>query len=107
AVVYVGEDRIPRRVADSFGEFIDGLVSCEVYEEPTNPATTVVAAARSRRTSPTVAALRGRLPAPPPLLCFNQRNNPLTSASSSAAGDGQGVPATLRECCLKQSKGRP
>nr|WP_238453457.1 SMI1/KNR4 family protein [Micromonospora sp. ATA51] len=33
AVVYVGEDRIPRRVADSFGEFIDGLVSCEVYED--------------------------------------------------------------------------
>ena len=33
AVVYVGEDKILRRVADSFGEFIDGLVSCEVYED--------------------------------------------------------------------------
>lgn len=33
AVVYVDEDRIPWRVADSFGEFINGLVSCAVYED--------------------------------------------------------------------------
>jgi hypothetical protein len=33
AVVYVGEDRVPRRVADSFGEFVDGLVSCDTFPD--------------------------------------------------------------------------
>jgi len=33
AVVYVGEDRVPRRVADSFDEFLTSLVSCEQYED--------------------------------------------------------------------------
>lgn len=33
AVIYVDEDRVPRRVADSFGDFMTCLVSCEVYEE--------------------------------------------------------------------------
>jgi hypothetical protein len=32
-VVYVGEDRIPSRVADSFEEFINRLVPCETYED--------------------------------------------------------------------------
>jgi hypothetical protein len=32
AVVYVDEERIPLRIADSFAEFIDGLVPCERYE---------------------------------------------------------------------------
>ena len=29
AVVYVDEDRIPRRVAGSFAEFLAGMVPCE------------------------------------------------------------------------------
>ena len=33
AVVYVGEDRVPQRVADSFGEFMEGLVPCQQYED--------------------------------------------------------------------------
>ncbi|SCG49855.1 SMI1/KNR4 family protein [Micromonospora inositola] len=33
AVVYVDEDKVPRRIADSFGEFMNGLVSCEAYED--------------------------------------------------------------------------
>jgi hypothetical protein len=31
AVVYVDEDRIPRRIAESFDEFVNGLVSCETF----------------------------------------------------------------------------
>jgi hypothetical protein len=31
AVAYIDEDRIPRRVANSFSEFIDGLVSCDQF----------------------------------------------------------------------------
>ncbi|MCM0673379.1 SMI1/KNR4 family protein [Micromonospora phytophila] len=33
AMVYVDEDRIPRRIAASFEEFMDCLVSCEVYDD--------------------------------------------------------------------------
>ncbi|XVU22455.1 SMI1/KNR4 family protein [Actinoplanes sp. CA-054009] len=32
-VVYVGEDRVPRRVADDFGRFLAGFVSDEDYED--------------------------------------------------------------------------
>ncbi|WBB58724.1 SMI1/KNR4 family protein [Streptomyces sp. WMMC500] len=32
AVAYVDEDRVPRRVANTFDEFIRGLVSCESIE---------------------------------------------------------------------------
>lgn len=31
AVSYIDEDRIPRRVAGSFAEFLNGLVSCQAY----------------------------------------------------------------------------
>jgi hypothetical protein len=31
AVVYVDEDRIPRRIAGSFDDFINGLVPCETF----------------------------------------------------------------------------
>ncbi|MFJ8582047.1 SMI1/KNR4 family protein [Micromonospora sp. NPDC093277] len=31
-VVYVGEDRVPWQVADSFDAFISGLVLCEAFE---------------------------------------------------------------------------
>jgi len=33
AVSYVDEDRVPRRIAGSFSEFISGLVSCRRYGE--------------------------------------------------------------------------
>ncbi|MCW3839980.1 SMI1/KNR4 family protein [Micromonospora yasonensis] len=33
AVAYVGEDRVPRRVAESFGEFLAGLVPSEADED--------------------------------------------------------------------------
>jgi SMI1-KNR4 cell-wall len=33
AVVYVGEDRVPRWIAGSFEEFMNGLVPCELYED--------------------------------------------------------------------------
>lgn len=33
AVAYVGEDRVPHRVADSFQQFLDGLVSCEAFDD--------------------------------------------------------------------------
>ena len=29
AVSYIDEDRVPRRIADSFSEFIVGLAECE------------------------------------------------------------------------------
>jgi SMI1-KNR4 cell-wall len=32
SVVYVDEDRIPRRIADTFDDFIAGLVSCERFD---------------------------------------------------------------------------
>lgn len=31
SVVYVDEDRVPRRIANSFAEFLHGLVSCRTY----------------------------------------------------------------------------
>ncbi|WP_240467240.1 SMI1/KNR4 family protein [Streptomyces salinarius] len=31
AVSYVDEDRVPRRIANSFSEFLDGFVSCRSY----------------------------------------------------------------------------
>jgi hypothetical protein len=31
AVVYVDEDRVPRRIASSFDEFLSGLVSCDRF----------------------------------------------------------------------------
>ncbi|MFG3348093.1 SMI1/KNR4 family protein [Streptomyces sp. NPDC048018] len=31
SVAYVDEDRVPRRLADSFTEFVNGLVSCRTY----------------------------------------------------------------------------
>ena len=31
-VAYIDEDRIPKRVANSFSEFIDGLVSCDRFQ---------------------------------------------------------------------------
>lgn len=33
AVVYVGNDNVPRPIADSFEEFMKGFVSCDAYEE--------------------------------------------------------------------------
>lgn len=33
AVAYIGEDRVPRRIADSFGAFVDGLVPCETFDD--------------------------------------------------------------------------
>ncbi|MCA2213286.1 SMI1/KNR4 family protein [Jidongwangia harbinensis] len=33
AVVYVDEDRVPRRIADSFQDFFNGLVSCDQFED--------------------------------------------------------------------------
>ncbi|SIR91134.1 SMI1/KNR4 family protein [Micromonospora avicenniae] len=33
AVAYVGEDRVPRRVANSFEAFMNGLVSCQAYAD--------------------------------------------------------------------------
>ncbi|PPK90180.1 SUKH superfamily protein [Kineococcus xinjiangensis] len=33
AVVYVDEDRVPRRVADDFAEFLDRLRPCDEYDE--------------------------------------------------------------------------
>lgn len=33
AVVYVDEDRIPRRIADSFQSFLNSLVSCDQYAD--------------------------------------------------------------------------
>ncbi|MEV4987105.1 SMI1/KNR4 family protein [Micromonospora sp. NPDC053811] len=33
AVAYVGEDRVPRRVANSFEEFMNRLVSCQAYDD--------------------------------------------------------------------------
>lgn len=33
AVVYVDDDRIPRRIADSFGDFLMRLVSCDRFTE--------------------------------------------------------------------------
>ena len=32
SVVYVDEDRIPRRIANTFDDFISGLVSCERFD---------------------------------------------------------------------------
>jgi hypothetical protein len=32
-VVYIDEDRIPRRVADSFGEFLSRLVTCDRFAQ--------------------------------------------------------------------------
>ena len=34
AVAYIDEDRIPKRVANSFSEFINGLVSCAQFIGP-------------------------------------------------------------------------
>ena len=33
SVSYVDEDRVPRRIADSFAEFLNGFVSCREYGE--------------------------------------------------------------------------
>lgn len=33
AVAYIDEDRVPRRIAESFDEFLSNLTSCERFEE--------------------------------------------------------------------------
>ncbi|WP_036962450.1 SMI1/KNR4 family protein [Promicromonospora kroppenstedtii] len=33
SVAYIDEDRVPRRIADSFAEFLRGLVSCRTFGE--------------------------------------------------------------------------
>jgi len=32
AVAHIDEDRVPRQIAASFAEFIDGLTACDIYE---------------------------------------------------------------------------
>ncbi len=34
AVIYVDEDRVPRRIADSFEEFVSRLMSCDQFANP-------------------------------------------------------------------------